>query len=362
MGVYSRPDSPYWWIYLPTAPAGQRKVKTAVLVGATSVERRDNKRQAEQVYAQRMTELAARIHRLPSAKVGIKFAAYATTYAKDVLAHQKGEERALWALKVLRAHFDASPLDTIDQDAVRAYITLRRKTCAPRTVNREVDVLKAMLRDAAPKYLEVSPLVGMKKLHAETPARRLLQPAEEQRLLAVGDETDRALLILGIDTLMRLGDLLDLQRSDQRGIWLTVRAPKGGAAYEVPLSKRAVKALKAIPHLGPYFFHEFRHAENPRDWRSAVRQRLAYLCKRAGLPYGRKANGVTFHWATRRTGATRLLVKRRQPVTIVQRIGNWKKPDVLLEIYAEAQRGDLLSAVGQVVPTRSRSRRKSLKT
>jgi integrase len=352
MGVFARPDSKFFWLYLPTAPPGQRKEKTAVLVGTTATERRDNKLLAQQVYAQRMTELAARIHRLPSARPGMKFGVYAAVYAVDVLAHQRGHIRALEILTQLRRAFDGYVLSAIDQELVRAYMTQRRATCAPRTINREVAVLKGMLRDAVPKYLDANPLAGMKMLRAETPQRRLLQPDEEQRLLAVGDPVDRALLILGIDTLMRMGDLLDLKRSDQKGVWLTVRDPKGGRAYEVPLSKRAAAALKALkPDTtdGGYFFAKFRKAENPRDWRSSVRQRLEYLCKMADppVPFGRKAHGISFHWGTRRTGATRLLVQRRQPVPIVKQLGNWKRSEVLLEIYTEAQRADLLAAVGQ---------------
>jgi hypothetical protein len=44
-----------------------------------------------------------------------------------------------------------------------------------------------MLRDAAPKYLTASPLVGMKRLRIVQPKRRLMTPTEERKLLAVGD-------------------------------------------------------------------------------------------------------------------------------------------------------------------------------
>ena len=55
---------------------------------------------------------------------------------------------------------------------------------------------------------------------------------------------------------------------------------------------------------GPYLFPKFRRAENPRDWPGSVRQRLEYLCRQADLPYGRAKDGITFHWGTRRSGAT----------------------------------------------------------
>jgi integrase len=186
-----------------------------------------------------------------------------------------------------------------------------------------------------------------------------MQPDEERRILAVCDPQDRALIVLGMDTLIRQGDLLDITRDDVTGVWLYIANPKSGDPYEVPLSKRAVKALKAIDHDHAHYFEKFRRATNPRDWRGSVRQRLEVLCKAAGVPFGKAERGITFHWATRRTGATRLLVKKRQPVPVVQQLGNWKKPDVLLEIYTEADRGDMLKAVGQPLPNRSRSKRKS---
>jgi hypothetical protein len=81
-----------------------------------------------------------------------------------------------------------------------------------------------------------------------------------------------------------------------------------------------------------------------------VRQRLEYLCKLAKLPYGRAKNGITFHWGTRRSGATDLLVKKRIALPIVQQQGNWKKPNVLLEIYSEVSRDDMVAALAGIQP------------
>jgi integrase len=226
----------------------------------------------------------------------------------------------------------------------------------PSTANREVDLLKAMLRDAVPKYLDASPLVGMKRLPAVARRRRILKADEEKRLLeAASDPQDHALLVLGIDTLVRLGDLLDVQRSDRDGLWLELRDTKNGTAHRVPLSPRAVVALDAIP-VDPhskYYFSKFRRAMNPRDWRSAVNQRLEKLCGQCDppIPFGLK-HGVTFHGATRKTGATRLAVEQKQPLSVVQRLGGWKDPSMLLAIYTEADDDALLALVGQGSPTR----------
>jgi hypothetical protein len=352
MGVFTRPDSPWWWLYLETT---REKERTDIKVGTTVAQRHDSRKLADDRYHQRMNELAARLYKLPSAQPAIRFAKYADAYAINTIPHHKGAGRELEMLKALRGFFGDDLLTAIDQDRVKAYHTHRRPTCVARTINREVDLLKAMLRDAVPKYLTASPLVGMKRLRTVKPKRRLMTPSEDQKLLAVGDAVDRALLILaGRDGLIRLGDLLDLQRTDRARGWLYVADPKSGEPYEVALTERAAKALDATPRAGPYYFAKFRKAENPRDWPGSVRQRLERLCARAGVPYGKKAGGLTFHWATRRTGAHRLVVQEKKSIPAVQRQGNWKTPDVLLSIYAEADRDDQRKAF----PPRSRSKRK----
>lgn len=355
MGVYSRPDSKYWWIYLETS---KHRQPTEILLGETVSQRHDSRKLASDLYHQQMNQLAGRLYRLPSAMPAVRFGAYADAYAVDTIAHRRGAQRELDALKPLRKFFDDDLLTAIDVDRAKTYQTHRKSTgVGPTTINREIGVLKTMLRDAVPKYLTASPLVGMKLLKAMKPKRRLMTSTEEEKLLAVGDAADRAILILGVDCLIRLGDLLDLKRADRQRGWLYVADPKSGEPYEAALTPRAAKALDAIPNRGPYYFWKFRLAMNPRDWPSSVRQRFETLCTLADIPYGKKAAGFTFHWATRRTGAHRLVVKKKRSIPGVQRQGNWKTPDVLLSIYAEADRDDQRKAIGPFT-RRSQPKRK----
>lgn len=344
MGIFKRPDSQYWWLYLETT---KQRERTPILLGDTATQRADAKRLAKDAYQRRMLELAEqKVKRLPNGPAMVRFAAYAETYARDVIALRRGAGRELEMLTPLRAFFGHDLVSSIDADRVRSYMAARQ--VQPRTVNREVDLLKGMLRDAVPKYLTVSPIVGLKRLKAPPIKRRLLQPAEERQLLEVcEDAQDRAIIILGIDTMIRLGDLLDLERSEHDGQWLYVKHAKSGEAYETALSPRAMAVLKAIEQTDErYYFAKFRRALNPRDWVGSVRQRFEYLCKQAGLRYGRAHGGLTFHWATRRTGATRYLLEKGAPISAVQKQGNWKHPEMLLRIYAEARRDDQLAMVG----------------
>jgi len=344
MGVFKRPDSQYWWLYLETT---KQRERTPILVGETATQRADAKRLAKDAYQLRMHELAERkVRRLPHGPPMIRFAEYAKTYAEHVIALRRGARREHEMLKPLLKFLGADLLSAIDADRVRAYMASRQ--VQPRTVNREVDLLKGMLRDAVGKYLEASPIAGLKRLKAPPIKRRLLQPAEERALLEAGEDAqDRALIILGIDTMIRLGDLLDLERSEHDGHWLYVKHAKSGEAYETALSARAVAVLKEIERTDErYYFAKFRRALAPRDWLGSVRSRFEYLCKKAGLRYGRAQGGLTFHWATRRTGATRYLLEKGAPISAVQKQGNWKHPEMLLRIYAEARRDDQLAMVG----------------
>ncbi len=385
MGVHTHARSPYYQLWLETAPKGHQREGTKIRIGTTNAERRDSRRLADQLYHQRMMELARKVHRLQKAPEAILFRTYAKTYLDDTISHHKGSAREQQILIHLLRYFGGTPLTAIDQDMARAYMTarlhslvpsqsgrakkpnvsansdsnhaeilgkkpgppVRGRTTSASTVNREVDLLRSMLRDAVPKHLEANPLSGLKRLKTVRTPRRLLQPEEEVRLLeAATDPQDHALLVLGLDTLVRLGDLLDLRRTDRSGLWLTIRDPKAGQPYQVPLSPRAVLALDAITHDQPHYFAKFRRAENPEDWRSSVWQRLRKLCAEARVPFGGQG-GITFHGATRKTGATRLLIEKGLPPAVVQRLGNWRKPDVMLSIYTEVQRADLLEAVGQ---------------
>lgn len=360
MSVYRRTDSPYWWLWLETAAPGHRRERTAVKIGETTSERIDSRRLADAVYHQRMHAIASRIHRLPIERPAIRFDKYAEVYGRDVLPHNKGHERDAELLKVLVTGFGDELLQAIDRDRVRQWMTVRREKVSARTVNREVDLLKSMLRDAFPKYLEASPLVGMKRLKVIPPKRRLMTQSEERKLLRELRPDDKAIVLMGLDTLARLGDILDLRREDDDGKYLYFSDPKDpqqSEPYRVPVSKRLRAALRKVPENGPYYFPRRRLAVTDRDRRNTIRQMLQYACERAHLPFGRAKNGLTFHWATRRTGATRM-IQRKVDLKTVQAIGHWKTADVVLDIYAEANPKAAKAAVELVAGLSPRSRAK----
>jgi integrase len=164
----------------------------------------------------------------------------------------------------------------------------------------------------------------MRRLRTVKIQKRVLAAAEEKRVLDSMDARDRALFIAGIDTLVRMGDLLDLRRQDDHRTLFAIVDSKTGP-YQVPISKRLRKALDGLepdPQGSDYYFWWRRRARTDRDRRSVVRKVLRVACKAADVPYGRVRAGITWHTGTRASGATRMLRDGADPAT-VQKIGHW---------------------------------------
>jgi integrase len=132
-------------------------------------------------------------------------------------------------LKTLRAHFGKKRLRSLTYGDLRAYKLARLRSKSQRggemlkvgTVNRELSVLRRMLSIARQQrwllrdvFKEGDPLIAAAD---EKSRERVLTPAEEVRLLAqcVGPrEHLRGLLICGLDTGMRRGEILLMRWED----------------------------------------------------------------------------------------------------------------------------------------------------
>lgn len=349
MSVYVRNDSPYYWMLLERPRQKPIYESTKIPVASNSPElRKQQKHDAHDVYASRMAALARSRHELPAHDpTTVDFKTFASWFDRHHIARHRGAERDRASLKHLIGFFGSRDLSAIDRPRVSEYMTARAKKVRPGTVNREVDLLKSMLVAAVPKYLKASPIAGMRRLRVVKRRKRILTPAEESRLLKQLDPADRALYIVAVDTLMRLSNVLNLKRSEYDGSTISLEDSKTGP-YVIPVSTRARAELDALPKSGEYFFPHRRSAKTDRDRRSVVRRLLQRACSKTSppVPYGRASAGITFHIATRATGATRML-QRGVDAKTVQRIGNWKSLEQMGE-YLETDLERMQAAVDQI--------------
>lgn len=336
MGVYTRKDSPWWWLWLERPGQPALRERTGIRHDApTASERKALRELAEAAYRVRLADLARGTYALPGARPSMPFTAFADWYEAHVSAHQAGAVREREILAGLRAAFGHTPLEGLTRDRVREWMTARSQTVRPSTVNRELDLLKSMLREAVPTYLAASPIAGMRRLSTKAGGVaedddevRVLTVEEEARLLPVLAPADRALVVTAIDTLARLGSLLGLTWRDVRRDHVVFRRPKSGRTYKVPTSTRVRAALATLPTEAGYVFAHRRTAAKPRDWRGIVGNMLERACAKADVPFGRAVGGITFH-SLRHTGASRMIAAGHDLRT-VQDLGGWSDVRLLM--------------------------------
>lgn len=303
------------------------------------------RRQAESIYADAQAKHAlATAGLLPAPKPIISFRDFVRWYEIHVVAHQRGKARALSMLRQLGLHFNhVTDLRMITDAKVREWMTARRNQVQPGTVNREYDVLRALLRAAVPTYLETYPLRDVRRLRVPEREARVLTFEEERRLLEVAGPADRAFLLAGLDTLLRLSSLLSLKweqvKLDQRVIVpLNAKVHTGPK----PISTRLHQALKALPRTGPYVFQHFRlKGKGPTAPKNIATRRFNALCQLADVPYGRAVHGVTLH-CLRHTGATRAL-QHGASVRTVMELGGWTLSSTVMR-YLHATDRDVQEA------------------
>jgi hypothetical protein len=352
MSLLKRPGSPFWYIsHRFDGDAKPTRVSTRIPHTAGSREQtRDNYRAAQNLESKFILKDPATWERLMGAPLqaqGETFAEYLVYWREHFQPEHAGSRSEDYRLAWWIIKLGAMPMGAITEDVM---ITLRTERLAtrragtrpypfpkPQTVNREVSIIQAIIAGAARlqrvidpetgKPLRVSPLALLEPLKPKGEAIPTALTAEdEDRLLdVITDPTDRALLLMGIDTLQREGDLLDFERKHDKGRWLFFPDVKNGSLHRAPCSSRLRAALDAVP-VDPtdpeHVFARRRHAVKHN--RPAVIARLFQkYCKAAGVTYGRKHAGVTWHRATRATGATRLSANGYGR-DVIKKLGGWK--------------------------------------
>lgn len=315
MAVYERSDSPFFWMLLEGT---QIRKSTGIPKGA-SPSRKQTRQDADKVYQAAMGDLARGKFKLFTPKPARTFREHAIWYRLHVAAHHRGTRRESSILTQLTNHFADTPLAQLDADRIKEWATGRATTKTKSTVNRELDVLKPLLKSAIPTYLDTNPADAVSRFATRLPPITILTESAEDALLKVASPAERAMVLLGLDALLRLGDVRTLKAEHDHGDHLVLVDPKV-EEYKVPVSRRLRAALDVLrPQGGFYFPRKYKGAWHAMSEATAWAMFHA-LCVRAHVPTGRNI-GVTFH-SLRHTGATR--ATRHVKLTVVQRLGGWK--------------------------------------
>jgi integrase len=206
------------------------------------------------------------------APAGVTFKQMTERY---LLGRRASRKRAVTAddyfiVNLVTAFGSDTPLASITAPRIAEYRLKRLTTTssrtgrrlAPASVNRELAVLRAILRLASDEecgYLDKAPRVKMEP----TPQGRLryLSEPEAERLLAacrqdVAHAELYPVVVIALNTGMRRGEILGLEwdRVDfSRGV-LKLELTKNGERREVPMNQASYDVLTALPRIGSRLF------------------------------------------------------------------------------------------------------------
>lgn len=322
MGVYKRPDSPFWWILIERPPHKAVRLSTRIPIdGGSLMQTKANRQQAQEAYATQMADVARHRFHLPGETAARTFKQHREWYAEHVSTQKRGTTREISMLIQLGRHLDPRELAEIDHAVAREWRTARLREVSASTVRREEALLKHLLTTAVPKYLERNQLTGLKRIRVADTDTRVLTEDEERRLLrALHAPEDRALVVGAMDTLLRMSNMKNMTHQQDHGTHLFSDAKAG--AVKIPVSDRLRIALDSLPRKGRPFFPTYHGASN-----NLIIRMFQDACTRAKVQLGRKTGGISFH-CLRHTGATRMLAAGVDVKTVME-IGGWKNLKVM---------------------------------
>jgi site-specific recombinase XerD len=212
------------------------------------------------------------------------------------------------------------PIDGVGAPELRAWLLELRETLSPESVAGFVRGLKAFGNWCAAEELGTAP--GLRALRRPRVPRRLIAPftdAELQRLLALAEPRERAIILLLLDTGLRLAEVTPLRVGDLRPDGTVRVMGKGSKERIVPIGVTARRAVlryvagRGAARPGDALFVGVRGAPIQRR---VLQIAIADLGRRAGV--GTRCSPHTF----RHTFARSFLVNGGDVFSLQQILGH----------------------------------------
>lgn len=189
-------------------------------------------------------------------------------YRKEITPSKKSQKiEEVIIDNLLKTKLSKLKMTALSGSALAEWRDARLLQVSGSTVNREIDVISSVVNQARKEWgMHIENPVALIRRPQKGKAReRRLEGDEEKRLLDALEETPRRedgtfekgarnpwlkpVVELGLETAMRRGELLSLEwkHVDLKRAVAHLSDTKNGDARDVPLSKRAVAILEALP-------------------------------------------------------------------------------------------------------------------
>ena len=172
-------------------------------------------------------------------------------YASEIIPHKKGAVREMYRIKLWQKSFlSIKGIGAIRQVDVARWRDERLadgKSAA--TVKLDLALLSHVFTIAIKEWGMplTNPVAMIRKPKTDNARDRRLLPGEEEAILSECNSEMRVFFIMAVETAMRRSEIVFLNRSWIRGRVAYLPDSKNGSARSVPLSKRAVEAIKSLP-------------------------------------------------------------------------------------------------------------------
>lgn len=309
MGLYKHPNSPYW--YYSFTVNGQRVTKSSRTTSKTLAKQLY---QAEKVDCLRGEKKLTATNRTTLFDLGNEFLEWSKV-------HKRSYNRDVTIVNHLCGFFGNRLLCDISCLDIERYKKFRVKRVSPSTVNRELACLKKMFNLAIQWGMTSdNPLKGVSFFIEPKRSFRWWKRDEIDRFLSVCDERMRLIATVGLNTGMRLGELLSLRwtQVDFHNRIITAEESKSSTYRKIQMNELVVMGLKSAKNDHEYVF------VNPKTAKpfTSIRKAFETTCKRAGIERS------TPH-AMRHTFASHLTMAGVDPQTIME-LGGWKSLDLVM--------------------------------
>jgi len=270
-------------------------------------------------------------------------------YVETVSVNKKGKgynENKKQARYICTHSIARLPLARIRAADVAAYRDARMKTVSANTVRLELALISHLFTIAIEAW-DMDYLNNPVKKHSRpsiknTARDRRLVGDEEPRLLASAqayNQRTHALIVVAIETAMRRGELANLRWKDIKSNIATLTDTKNGETRRVPLSSRALEAIRTLPRQ----LHDDRVFGLHPD---AISTAMERVCKRAKSLDGKKDKPIAdlrFH-DLRHEATSRLFEKGLNPMQVAAITGH--KTLQMLKRYTHLRAEDLAKMLG----------------